>query len=404
MGVNRESTSRYIVTEAVRKSVNPGGKDVGRAAAILARNPYNNEFAERIAFATTSAESFTFTTDRAEFLGRNGSTQAPIALKRRWLSGRAGAGLDPCFALQCAVDLQPGEERSVTFALGEGDNAEQARLLAAKYSDTEQAEEEYQGTLAMWDRLLSAVEVETPDPGLNLLMNRWILYQSVSCRIWGRTAFYQSGGAYGFRDQLQDVMALVYAAPEMAREQILRCAEHQFKEGDVQHWWHPPTGRGVRTHFSDDLLWLPFVTAYYIEATGDTQILDEVLPFLQAPPLNPDQEDMYSTPAVSDEVESVYEHCLRAIDARHDGRRARPPSHGSGRLERRHEQGGHRWEGRERVGRLVPLHHPCRLRAPVRAARRQRARCRVQRCDGQAQRCPGEPGVGRRVVSAGLLR
>jgi cyclic beta-1,2-glucan synthetase len=302
MGVARESTSRFIITSA--------DKDLG---AVLAHNPYNNEFAERVAFATTSAGTFTFTTDRAEFLGRNGSMQAPIAFKRRGLSGRVGAGLDPCIALQCAVELQPGEERSVTFALGEGENADRARELAAKYRDGQQADKEYEGTLAMWDRLLSAVQIETPDSGMNMLMNRWLLYQSVSCRIWGRTAFYQSGGAYGFRDQLQDVMALVYAAPEMAREQILRCAARQFKEGDVQHWWHPPTGRGVRTRFSDDLLWLPFVTAYYVEATGDTKVLEEEVPFLQAPLLNPDQEDMYGTPAISEEVGTLYEHCLRAI-------------------------------------------------------------------------------------------
>jgi cellobiose phosphorylase len=302
MGMSREATSRYIITEAVQQN-----------GAIFARNPYNNEFSERVAFATTSADSFTFTTDRAEFLGRNRSTHDPLALKRRKLSGRVGAGLDPCMALQCAVNLQPGEEQSISFTLGEGDNAEQARLLVTKYRSMESAEAEYQGTVAMWDRLLSAVEVETPDASMNLLMNRWILYQSISCRIWGRTAFYQSGGAYGFRDQLQDVMALVYAAPEMAREQILRCAARQFKEGDVQHWWHPPTGRGVRTRFSDDLLWLPFVTAYYIGATGDAQILEEELPYLQAPLLNHDQEDMYNNPNVSEEMGTVYEHCLRAI-------------------------------------------------------------------------------------------
>jgi cyclic beta-1,2-glucan synthetase len=303
MGVNREATSRYIITDADKE-----------AGAVFAHNPYNNEFAERVAFATISAETFAFTTDRAEFLGRNGSTQAPLALKRRGLSGRVGAGLDPCLALQCAIELQPGEERSVTFTLGEGDDADHGRELAAKYRDGQQADKEYESTLAMWDRLLSAVEIETPDNAMNMLMNRWLLYQSISCRIWGRTAFYQSGGAYGFRDQLQDVMALVYSVPEMAREQILRCAARQFKEGDVQHWWHPPTGRGVRTRFSDDLLWLPFVTSYYVEATGDTQILEEKLPFLQAPLLNPDQEDMYGTPAISEEVGTLYEHCLRAIE------------------------------------------------------------------------------------------
>jgi cyclic beta-1,2-glucan synthetase len=320
LGVSRETVSRYIITEA----------DPARGA-IFARNPYNPEFSERVAFATTTAASYTFTADRAEFLGRNGSAQSPAALKRTGLSGRVGAGLDPCMALQCAVDLQPGEERSVTFTLGQGENALQAHDLAAKYHDSgmsalnsrseEGAEQgitteeaEYQGTLRMWDWLLSAVQVETPDAGMNLLLNRWLLYQSISCRLWGRTAFYQSGGAYGFRDQLQDVMALIYAAPHITREQILRCAERQFKEGDVQHWWHPPTGRGVRTRFSDDLLWLPLVTAYYVQATNDTGVLDEERPFLQAPLLAPDQEDMYGQPAVADEVGTIYEHCLRAIE------------------------------------------------------------------------------------------
>ncbi len=302
LGVSREAVSRFIITEADREH-----------SAILARNPYNPEFAERVAFAATSASDFTFTADRAEFLGRNGSLQAPAALERRGLSGRVGAGLNSCVALQCALNLQPGEERTVVFTLGEGDNADHARFLAAKYRDHGQVETEFQGTLRMWDWLLSAVVAETPDTAMNMLLNRWLLYQSISCRLWGRTAFYQSGGAYGFRDQLQDVMALVYAAPNIAREQILRCAGRQFREGDVQHWWHPPTGRGVRTRFSDDLLWLPFVTAYYVGATGDVGVLDEKVPFLQAPLLAPDQEDMYGTPTVSEEVGTLYDHCLRAI-------------------------------------------------------------------------------------------
>ncbi len=303
MGVSRETSSRFIISKADRK-----------AGGLFAHNPYNNEFAERVAFVVTSEATFAFTADRGEFIGRNRSTGDPIALKRRTLSGRSGAGLDPCFALQCLVDLKPGEERSITFTLGEGDNAEHAGVLAAKYRDPARVETEYNATVQMWDKLLSTVEIHTPDKGMNVLMNRWLLYQSVACRIWGRTAFYQSGGAYGFRDQLQDVMALVYAAPAIAREQILRSAGRQFKEGDVQHWWHPPTGRGVRTRFSDDLLWLPFVTAYYVEATGDTQILDEKLPYLQAPLLAPGQEDMYGTPIVTGEMGTVYEHCLRAIE------------------------------------------------------------------------------------------
>ncbi len=303
MGVNRDGFARYVVTES----------DAARGA-ILARNSYNAEFADRVAFAATSAEAYTITADRGEFLGRDGSLANPTALRgRRKLSGHIGAGFDPCAALQCAIEVAPGEERTLVFTLGEGENAQEARALAAKYRDPEAAERAYAGVLQMWDRLLSVVEISTPDRNMDIVANRWLLYQAVSCRYWGRSAFYQGGGAYGFRDQLQDMMALVYAAPEMTREHILRSAEHQFKEGDVQHWWHPPGGRGVRTHFSDDLLWLPFVTAYYVSATGDSQILDESRPFLEAPLLKPDEEDMYSLPAISEEVGTLYEHCLRAI-------------------------------------------------------------------------------------------
>jgi cyclic beta-1,2-glucan synthetase len=302
MGVSRETFARFIVTQ-----------DGPSEGAILARNPYNNEFAGRVAFATTDGSNCTLTADRNEFLGRNGHMGDPAALKRRNLSGRTGAGLDPCFALQCQINLKPSEERSINFILGEGENTERAEALLAHYREPQRAEKAFSDTVEMWDRLLSPVEVTTPDEALNLVVNRWLLYQVISCRYWGRSAFYQGGGAYGFRDQLQDVMSLIYTAPEMTPEQILRCAEHQFKEGDVQHWWHPPTGRGVRTRFSDDLLWLPFVTAYYLEATGDTGLLDERRRFLDAPLLQLGQEDMYSMPNVSEEEATVYEHCLRAI-------------------------------------------------------------------------------------------
>ncbi|MFL5733805.1 MAG: GH36-type glycosyl hydrolase domain-containing protein, partial [Chloroflexia bacterium] len=303
LGVTREGHAPYVITEADLEH-----------GAILARNPYNFEFAERVAFAATDASKYAFTADRTEFLGRNGSPQKPRAMLRRTLSGRNGAGFDPCAALQVPVDLKPGEERSLLFLLGEGDTREGARQLSGKYRELPAAEEAHEAAVAMWDRLLSAVQVDTPDGTMDVMLNRWLLYQSLTCRIWGRTAFYQSGGAYGFRDQLQDVMAWVHAAPELAREQILRCAERQFKEGDVQHWWHTPTGRGVRTRFSDDLLWLPFVTAYYVQVTGDTGVLDEERPFLEAPLLQPGQEDLYLTPTFSDETGTLYEHCLRAIE------------------------------------------------------------------------------------------
>jgi cyclic beta-1,2-glucan synthetase len=330
LGVSRGASGRYVITEADSD-----------AATILARNPYNNEFAGRVAFASAGAEAgkVTMTASRAEFIGRNGSLSEPAFLRAR-TEGRGlraertslgaspastqssvpslphssfGAGLDPCAVLKCAVLLEPGQEKSVHFVLGEGAGTEEARRLAERYRDPQQAEEAHRGALAMWDRLLTTVEVHTPDPAMDLMLNRWLLYQSVSCRFWARSAFYQGGGAYGFRDQLQDVMALVYAAPELAREHILRSAARQFLEGDVQHWWHPPTGRGVRTRFSDDLLWLPYVTAHYVAATGDTAILDESLHFLQAPILEPGQEDMYGTPVVTEEQAPLYEHCLRAI-------------------------------------------------------------------------------------------
>lgn len=302
LGVDPQTFSRYVVTEADLEH-----------GAILARNTYNSEFADRVAFAATSARNFTFTGDRMEFLGPTSSTASPAALKRRAMSGRVGAGLEPCAAFQCPLELGPGAEQTLVFVLGQGENSERARTLAARYRQPEVAERAGEQAIDMWDRILSVVEVHTPDKNLDALANRWLLYQAISCRYWGRSAFYQGGGAYGFRDQLQDVMAFVHAAPAMAREHILRCSAHQFKEGDVQHWWHPPGGKGVRTRISDDMLWLPFVTAYYVACTGDTGILDEERPFLEAPELKPDQEDMYSLPTVSEEQGTLYEHCLRSI-------------------------------------------------------------------------------------------
>jgi cyclic beta-1,2-glucan synthetase len=197
--------------------------------------------------------------------------------------------------------------------LGEGEDVEEARSLAEKYKRIEEANRAIEDVRAYWDELLESVEVKTPDPAMDILLNRWLLYQTLSCRVWARSAFYQSGGAYGFRDQLQDVCALVYAAPQIAREQILRAAARQFKEGDVQHWWHPPTGRGVRTRCSDDLVWLPFVTSFYMKVTGDESVLDEIVPFLEAPLLGEDDES-YTQPAVAAESASIYEHCIRALE------------------------------------------------------------------------------------------
>ena len=303
LGVERGASAPYVITELD-----------GQSGAIFARNPYNNEFASRVAFAATSAREFTVTCDRKEFLGRNGSPARPAALRRTRLSGRAGAGLDPCAVIQTVVELAPGETREVGFLLGEGESVEEARSVVARFAQPHAFEEAFNRVLARWDEILETVEVRTPDAAMDTLLNRWLLYQTLSCRVWARSAFYQSGGAYGFRDQLQDVMALVYSKPEVARAQLVRAAARQFKEGDVQHWWHPPTGRGVRTRFSDDLLWLPYVTSFYVGATGDTSVLDEVAPFIEAPPLEPGQDESYTEPVVSQESASLYEHCARALD------------------------------------------------------------------------------------------
>ncbi|HMA37526.1 MAG TPA: glycosyl transferase family 36, partial [Chloroflexia bacterium] len=309
LGVNREPSARYVISEWQAD-----------AQALVAHNPYNNEFADRRAFlaavpGATSPRPPAYTADRAAFLGRNGSPAAPAALRvlARPLDGRTGAGFDPCGAVQITVDLPAGGTGQVTFVLGETADVTAMLTLLAQLRRAGAVDRAVMETQAYWDDLLTRVQVRTPDPALDVLVNRWLLYQALACRIWARSAFYQGGGAYGFRDQLQDVLALVHAAPELTRAQIVRAAGRQFTAGDVQHWWHPPTGRGVRTRISDDLLWLPFVTATYLEATGDATVLDEVLPFLEGPLLAPGQEDAYLHPAESQETGTVYEHCVRAL-------------------------------------------------------------------------------------------
>jgi len=303
LGVIREKSAPFIITERDNDS-----------GATFARNAYNNEFANRVVFLAMNPAPASASCDRKSFLGRNGATARPAALGRARLDGRFGAGLDPCAALQSVVEIAPGESREIIILLGESDSAEKARELVARYLETSTVREAFERVVNYWDETLSSVEVRTPDAAMDLMLNRWLLYQTFACRVWARSAFYQSGGAYGFRDQLQDVMALVYAKPESTRAQVLRAAAHQFKEGDVQHWWHPPTGRGVRTRISDDLLWLPYVTIFYIRVTGDGSILDEMIPFLEAPLLAEGEDDSYLHPHVSDEKATLYEHCLRAID------------------------------------------------------------------------------------------
>jgi cellobiose phosphorylase len=285
-----------------------------RTGALLARNYYNTEFPDRIAFIDVNDAMRTLTGDRKEFLGRNGSLAEPAALKRARLSGNVGAGLDPCGAVQVAFDLPDGQERETCFRLGVGRNAGEVQYLIQRFRKVDAGRIALEGVWAYWNRTLGTVNVETPDPAVDVLANGWLLYQTLCCRVWGRSGFYQSGGAYGFRDQLQDVMALVHAEPALTREHLLRCAGRQFREGDVQHWWHPPAGRGVRTHFSDDYLWLPYATCRYVSCVADSGVLDEKIPFLEARPVKPEEEAYYDLPNCSEESGTLYQHCVRAIE------------------------------------------------------------------------------------------
>jgi cellobiose phosphorylase len=229
------------------------------------------------------------------------------------LSGRAGAGLDPCAAIQTRIELEEGEEREIVFIFGAAHNTDEAQHFIRQYGGPAGARQALESVWEYWNHTLGAVQVETPDHALDVLTNGWLLYQTMSCRLWGRSGYYQSGGAYGFRDQLQDTMAMIHATPWLAREQLIRCAERQFLKGDVQHWWHPPNGQGVRTHFSDDYLWLPYAACRYVRATGDTGVLDELVHFLEGRELNLEEEAYYDQPQRSMEAASLYEHCVRAI-------------------------------------------------------------------------------------------
>jgi cyclic beta-1,2-glucan synthetase len=302
LGTVRDQAPLQVTTE-----VDPA------SGAILGRNSFNADFPTQVAFADVTLRPRTFTADRTEFLGRNGSTAAPIAWNDE-LSGAVGAVLDPCAVLRVRLDLKPGEAKTVVFLLGQAGTVEEARRLLRMYREPGQVQRVFEETKQRWSGLLTAVQVRTPNEALDVMLNRWLLYQVLSCRFWGRTAFYQSSGAYGFRDQLQDVMALIWAAPHITREHILRCAGRQFREGDVQHWWHPPRGAGVRTRISDDYLWLPLAVSYYVKTTSDAAILEEQVPFLQAPVLQPNQEEDYRVPEVSEETASLYEHCVRALE------------------------------------------------------------------------------------------
>ncbi len=303
LGVARSGAAPYVVTE-----IDPATR------ATFARNAWNGEFASRVAFADLGGRQTSWTCDRLEFLGRNASLDHPASLERGdELSGKTGATLDPCAALQTEVELEPGQRTEVLFLLGQGGSPEQARTLVKRYREKD-CDALLREVQEQWDTVLGTVQVRTPDPSMDLLLNRWLLYQTLSCRLWSRSAFYQSGGAYGFRDQLQDVLALLVARPDIAREHVLRAASRQFPEGDVQHWWHPPTGRGVRTRISDDRLWLPYVVVHYLTVTEDWAVLDEMVPWLEGPALEAHEHEAYFEPEASEEQATLYEHCARALD------------------------------------------------------------------------------------------
>jgi cyclic beta-1,2-glucan synthetase len=284
-----------------------------RNGALYARNAYGNEFADRVAFFDVDDATRSATCDRTEFLGRNGSMRDPAAMHRTRLSGKVGVALDPCAALQVAFELAAGHEREIVFRLGAGSTAEAAMLLTQRHRGPAAARDALEAVVRHWQRTLTAVHVETPDAALNVLANGWLVYQTIACRLWARSGYYQSGGAYGFRDQLQDAMALVHTEPDLLRAQIVRCAGRQFGEGDVQHWWHPPAGQGVRTHCSDDYLWLPLATSRYVVATGDASVLDQAVNFLEGRPIRAEDDSYYDLPTRSDEKADVYQHCVRAI-------------------------------------------------------------------------------------------
>jgi cellobiose phosphorylase len=302
LGEWRHANLMHVVTETDPHS-----------GALFARNAYGRECANRVVFVQLSERERTVTGNRTEFVGRNGSLASPAAMCRTRLSGKTGAGLDPCAALQTQIELAEGQEREIVFLFGAASNTDEAQHFIQRFGGPAGARQALEAVWEHWNHTLGAVNVDTPDTALNILANGWLVYQTLSCRLWGRSGYYQSGGAYGFRDQLQDTMALIHTTPWLAREQLIRCAERQFRQGDVQHWWHPPNGQGVRTHFSDDYLWLPYATCRYVLATGDTGVLDESVPFLEGRELNPEEEAYYDQPQRSVETASLYEHCMRSI-------------------------------------------------------------------------------------------
>jgi cyclic beta-1,2-glucan synthetase len=303
LGGSRQQSNGALVTEYEASQ-----------RAMLVRTPWQGEFANRVAFLTASRTPHGITSDRTEFIGREGTLRRPAALERWGLTGHVQPGRDPCAAFQVHLDLPADAEDEVVFVLGEGRDREHVLELVAKWREPSAADAAWERLGRFWDDRLDTVHVETPDGAMNVLLNRWLLYQSIASRMFGRTGFYQSGGAIGFRDQLQDALALVMVEPARCRAHLLECAARQFDEGDVLHWWHPPFARGVRTRCSDDLLWLPFAVAHYVSATGDAAVLDEQVPFLKGRPLVENEDALYAVFESGDQSGTLFEHCERALE------------------------------------------------------------------------------------------
>ena len=303
LGAARSATAPHIVTAV----------DAG-SGALLARNPWRTQSAERTAFADLGGRQQAWTCDRREFIGRHGTLAKPAALTDlKPLSQRAGAGLDPCWVLQTFIDLEPDETTEVVWLMGDAENLGAAQALIARYRSAD-LDDIYRKVLAYWDEVLGTFQVKTPDRSMDLMLNRWLLYQALSCRVWARAGFYQASGAYGFRDQLQDGMALAVPRPALTRAHLLRAAGRQFRDGDVQHWWLPGSGQGVRTRISDDRVWLAHTAAHYVLATGDRPVLDEQVSFLEGQALLPGEHEVFFRPVTSDESATLYEHCAQALD------------------------------------------------------------------------------------------
>lgn len=302
LGGQAEDTRFFVVTEWDSE-----------LRALYAKNTYNSDYGSRVTFASCTPNAEHYTADRVEFIGRNSSGRTPSALSKKNLSDTTGTAIDPCMGLQVTIELEPGEIKEAVFILGQAADITEAKELVRFYQNHETIEISLKNSKEWWSNVLKTIQVETPDMATNYLLNNWLLYQNLSCRVWGRSAFYQSSGAYGYRDQLQDVMALLYSKPEISRNQILRAAAHQFLEGDVQHWWHPKSNGGIRTRITDDLLWLPFVTAQYLRVTNDLSILNEEVSFLKGPVLEENQDELYFVPEITQDKSTLLEHCRRAI-------------------------------------------------------------------------------------------